>query len=225
MFGDSQLWDEELKTSLLPAIIKVMVDGAVTELATAKRRFGKASTATEYMEGLDETVGILTEQPDWLQNAIRGGVEETFQASYWEGINDTTRNYVKGVIDKGVTEGLSVAQLAKRLRDELGEEYNRARSMNIARTESAAALNAGHDFAIGQLEHEIGMVVGKEWASALTDTTRESHADMDMTVVPAKGLFNLNGVLVPYPAHFLLPPGDRCNCLCMVMEAFIMEEQ
>jgi hypothetical protein len=61
-----------------------------------------------------------------------------------KGINDTTRTAVRQVVEQGVREGLSPAELGRNIRD-LGE-FNGARAEMIARTETGLALN---DSALG----------------------------------------------------------------------------
>lgn len=57
-------------------------------------------------------------------------------------VAETTRDEIRAIIDTGTSEGLSVTEMAKRIR-ERGEINSKSRSLMIARTESAVAYNMG----------------------------------------------------------------------------------
>jgi len=63
------------------------------------------------------------------------------------------------------------------------------------------------------------------WLSVLGNTTRDTHAILDGTPADGEGLFNVGGYRVPWPAHYSLPPGERCNCQCTLTTEFGMDEE
>lgn len=199
----------------------------------------KQSTASEWLESSDEDlpvglifdtpdgpvrIGITTEFPHWMRVAISRQLKETFSESYWEDINLTTRNDIARILDSGLKDGLSIRSLAKKITRELGSAYDKIRATKVARTEAGNALNAGRNLGIDQLRIEVGPVlgqhIGKEWLSVLAADTRDSHAGLDGTLSNSEGLFNLGGVMIPWPSHQSLPARNRVNCLCTILTAF-----
>jgi hypothetical protein len=179
----------------------------------------KASTASEWLDeiGVDPPPGVAVEYPQWFQREIAGATRETFEQDYWQGMNDTTLQDLERYIDKGLKDGWSIGKMAKNMTSIMGPEYYKGRSTNIARTESGHALNAGRNASIAGVQQAVGpevaQQVGKGWLSVLGNTTRDTHAHADGQIAdPQTGMFNLAGYIVPWPSHFSLPPGERCNC-------------
>ena len=77
----------------------------------------------------------------------------------------------------------------------------------------SAALNAGHQATADMLAQE-GLAFVKTWTTVGDDDVRESHAGMEGVGTDARGMFDLNGYLVPYPAHWSLPARERIRCRC-----------
>lgn len=50
------------------------------------------------------------------------------------------------------------------------------------------------------------------WLSVLGTTTRATHAMLDGVPADEDGLWELGGVRVPWPGHWSLEAGERCNC-------------
>lgn len=57
-----------------------------------------------------------------------------------KGIEETTRERVRAYVERAVSEGMSIGQLAKLLREDPSGAFGAARAATIARTESALAL-------------------------------------------------------------------------------------
>jgi hypothetical protein len=218
-----------------PPIGRAMVTGGLSELALLRRRLGsraragRKSTASELLEelGLDlpggaDGLGFALDVPEWLIEKIGTELDETFAVDFWADVNATTRNAIKAVLDDGLSEGRSVRDMARAIRD-MGEGYTRWRATAVARTEAGRALNAGHDMSIQGTADEIGLAMGKTWLSVLGSTTRPSHAALDGVTVPTDGLFALGGVEVPYPGHRDLPAEESINCQCTLTSAILDE--
>jgi hypothetical protein len=95
------------------------------------------------------------------------------------------------------------------------DEYYHHRGENIARTEAGNALNGARSAAMDRFEDQVpGLVMKKEWLSVLGETTRDSHARLDGVPEGPDGMWELAGIRIPWPAHFELPAGERCNCQC-----------
>ncbi len=95
---------------------------------------------------------------------------------------------------------------------------NSANALNGARKGTMDALKA-------DMPPEAADVLIPTWLSALADTTRPEHADLDQVPSDADGLWNLAGFLVPYPGHFSLPAEQRCNCLCTTVLEFGVQSE
>ena len=201
------------------------------------RLFVKATSASKWLEDdpddleiLEELVeasgiegfGILTELPEALKERISDALKESFSQDYWDEISETTGGAAERVLEEGLTEGASIRDMAKDLKEALGgDDYAGVRATNIARTESKAACSAGRKDGMDQLQEDLGdkIPMRATWLSVLGPTTREAHAELDGVPADDDGLWDLNGVMVPYPAHYSLPAEDRCNCQCsLIME-------
>ena len=237
-------WDEELINRTLPVLAKGMVEAAITTLLTVgfdprkgkKMEGTKASTATEWLEGRDDidlgefefespqgNIRIATEMPKWMQDGIKTELKDTFQQPYWKGINETTGVDISGFLKNELIAGRSIRDMAKGIEGKFKGQYSLARATTVARTESGNALNAGRNVAIEGLKEELGeagQTVKKSWLSVLGNTTRDAHAGLDGVPEDEEGLFNLNGVRIPWPSHTSLPVGDRANCQCTLTTEF-----
>lgn len=207
----------------------------------------KATTATEWLaahsdtpEDLEELlesfgrrglpINLITELPEGVRREILSQLRQTFQQPYWDDISVTTAGDAERVLKQGLTEGWSIRRMADEMAASLGgDKYALMRGTLIARTESANALNASRkgtmDALKADMPPEAANVLIPTWLSALADTTRPEHADLDHVPADADGLWNLAGFLVPYPGHFSLPAEQRCNCLCTVIMEFGVQQE
>jgi len=217
-----QQWDRELIEVAARGVGGLLWEGAVAELlahdiafkALQHRTRFKRTQAEEFVERYELQIpaGVDLEAPAWFVDAAQAELDEIFAQPFWLKINQTTRDDILRTMKVAVEDGLSIRQISNRILERHGASYTRARANNVARTESAGALNSGHQIGLKRIEDDLGFEVGKEWVSALSSTTREAHANLDgETVAGADGLFDLNGVLIPYPAHYSLPARDRCQ--------------
>lgn len=119
-----------------------------------------------------------------------------------KGINDTTRQAVRDVVEAGVREGLSPAELGRNIRD-LGQ-FNDARAEMIARTETGYALNDGAlgtytEFGVnrvyvydGDQDEVCAAANGSEWTLAEAESNPLGHPNCTRDfapVVKAKATF------------------------------------
>lgn len=232
---DPREWDDELINRTLPVLAKAMVEASIATLLAVgfdprkSREPGstKVSTATEWLENQEDvdledfafdspqgTIRIATEMPKWMQDGISAELKDTFEQPYWKGVNDTTRNDIFGVLKDGITQGQSIRNMAKSITEKFPSTYSKARATAVARTESGNALNAARSISVEGLKEELGeagQFVKKSWLSVLGNTTRDAHANLDGVPEDENGLFNLNGVMVPWPSHTSLPASDRAN--------------
>jgi len=245
-------WFGRIVDAALPVLAKGMVEAAVAFLLPLgvdlkKKSISnrtKASTASRWLEenaDWDELVGlmgdqglpirIMTEIPLWMQQSIREQLETSFKQPYWNRISETTGGDAERLLSQGLAEGHSINRIASGMREHFasgGFRYARARSENIARTEAGNALNGARDAALSGLKNELGEIgqfLVKTWLSVLGNTTRDTHADLDGVPADVNGEWNLAGYQIPWPAHYSLPAGERCNCQCTIDTEFGMNEE
>ena len=174
-------------------------------------------------------VSIMTELPRPMRERIARELKTSFDQDYWRGISETTQGDAERILKQGVDEGWSVQEMAAQLKESLGgDDYARTRAYNIARTESGNALNGARKGVMDQLQEDLGdrVPMRATWLSVLSNTTRDSHAQLDGVPADEDGLWDLDGVMVPWPGYYELPPGNRCNCRCsLLMELGMQDEE
>jgi len=233
---DLRAWTRELVDAVLPVLARVMADAAVTQWATMGRRVGARglrafkTTATEWLadEGIDTPPWLSFDIPRWMQEGIEIGLREAFAQDYWDRIAGTTKDDIETIIRGAMLEGESVATIAGKLERLFPDDYSYNRGLRVARTETGNALNAARDLSIRKLKEDLGeagATIGKSWVSILGNTTRDSHAALDGVIADAEGLWDLGGVRIPWPAHYSLPPGERCNCRCTVITEYGLQPE
>ena len=233
---DAEHWYADTVESSAKPMGQAFAEGALVEVAMYEHLVrsgrGKATTAEEIATRLDIEVppGVaIGEMPEWLLDAARSQLGETFQQDYWKDIDVTTgqdiTRHVERTIMDSATEGWSTRRLASSINEQFGDQYTMRRATNVARTEVGNMLNAGHTAGITHVAEETGLPMGKEWISVLGSTTRDTHAEADgqQTETP-DGMFTVGGHETPWPAHWSLPAGERSNCQCSVISTAVMDE-
>ncbi len=212
----------EIFTAAAETLPVVFAAGVMAELVILEAVTDKASkrtTAQEIAQRLEIDTALLPfsigRMPEWLLEAARESLGEAFAQDYWQDIGKTTRNDIETTVQDGIERGLSMRKVAAAIVEKHGGLYSMTRAMMVARTETPNALLGGHAAGISQLEEEAGFPIGKEWLSAFQTFSRGSHTAKDGSrTKTANGMFTLNGVRIPWPAHTNLPAKDRVNCLC-----------
>jgi hypothetical protein len=230
---DPKEWREELINATFPALTKGMIEAVRSQLIIVGISPDK-STASEWVddEGIDlaevEGIGIATEMPSWMRDAIEIQLRETFEQDYWQNILTTTGSDIEGFLRDGLQEGLSIKDLARIINRAFPTAYSMGRATLIARTESGNALNGARALAVDKLREELGdagATIRKSWLSVLGNTTRDSHAALDGVPADEEGMWNLDGVRIPWPSHFSLPAKNRVNCQCTITTEFGLTDE
>ena len=213
----------EIFTAAAETLPVVFAAGVMAELVILEAVKGsKQTSAQEIAQRLEIDTALLPfsigRMPEWLLEAAREASAEAFAQDYWQDIGETTRDDIQVTARQGIEDGLSMRKVAALIAEKHGGLYSKTRAMRVARTETPHMLLAGHAKGISQLEEETGFPIGKEWLSAFQTFTRPSHKALDSKrTKDAKGMFTLNGVQTPWPAHTNLPAKDRVNCLCNII--------
>lgn len=198
--------------------------GAIRVLEEARRqrrRRGRTRKDAADEDGFDVAVAEELETfeiPENIRAAIQTSLGELVAEPYWQDIQSTTSDSLTRIITDGIEEGLNGSQLAKRINEALGGAQ-RARAKMIARTETTALYNAGHQSVYDALAAD-GLIEGKTWLTISDDRTRESHTRLNKKTVKAGEDFDVGGTAAPYPGHHSLSARERVNCRCTTVSAF-----
>lgn len=233
---DPREYDDDLVNAAFPVLARGMVEAALAQLLmlgvdisqkSVGYRGTKVTTASEWLESSGEELppGLVTDVPEWMQSEVGNQLRESFDQPWWKSVNDTTQSDIENFLRGGIQKGETVRDLAKGL-IQINSEYSLNRAKRIARTELGNALNGARKLAVDKIKEEVPEVeLVQVWLSVLGFTTRDAHADLDGMEEDADGLWNLNGVLVPWPSHFTLPAEDRVNCQCSLVSEFKVDEE
>jgi SPP1 gp7 family putative phage head morphogenesis protein len=127
------------------------------------------------------------------------------------GISETTRATIVDQVARGFQAGLGQDGVARLIRRAV-PEIARYRSAMIARTETHSAAGYGAQGAA----QETGLGLNKQWVSAEDERTRETHSELDGTIVPMDDFFEVGGFQAQFPGDPALPPEESINCRCIV---------
>lgn len=131
---------------------------------------------------------------------------------------NTTRKRIAYLIEKGIEEGLGAREVAITIRKDT--DFNKNRSLAIARTETITSANQGKYLAALSSPY----VKQKKWLPTMDKRTRATHRDMvNVPYVDLTQEFYLQdmktGSLEPaqYPCDSRLSAGNTVNCRCIVI--------
>lgn len=128
-----------------------------------------------------------------------------------KGITETTRDKIRSVLDKGISEGLGIDKIAKFLKTEW-IEITTWRARLIARTEIISASNAG-SFIGAQ---STGLNLEKEWIATRDKRTRPDHLAADGQRVKMNEKFIVGGSELNYPGDPEGPREEVIMCRCTI---------
>lgn len=91
------------------------------------------------------------------------------------------------------------------------------RADRIARTEVAAAVNAGVAAFAAESEAATGRAWHKQWWSSRDSRVRPTHRAAHGQVAPPGGRFTVGGASLMFPGDPLGPPQETVNCRCSTL--------
>lgn len=206
--------DRELKAAARRALLPAMMAGAAAELARLKPPKEPAKNWPAKKLAVDGLADTHLNIPPAVLARIQDTLTESLDQPYWDGVNAITRDVIQEEITLGLRDGVSQADIVKTIADR--PEFDEARAIRVARSETTGALNGGHAASREQLISE-GLLITVEWSAVLDGATREDHAALDGEQIPANEMFNLGGERCPYPGFYGLSPGQKVNCRCVVI--------
>lgn len=134
---------------------------------------------------------------DLSNDRIRDAFED-YVVNLSGNISETTRENITKDVQDGLERGLSVPEIASRVRDH-SDEISPPRANLIARTEAVAGANRA---ALIKAK-ESGVVSGKRWLATKDSRTRPEHAALDGVEV---------GIDEPFPNGLQHPGEPNCRC-------------
>lgn len=143
---------------------------------------------------------------------------ETMTATRIKQITNTTRDQIISVVNRGVAEGLGVAETAKLIRETTGGTIAASRAETIARTETHMASQSGSMLAAESLD----VPMKKEWISAEDDRTRPSHSEANGQTAKMGEDFVVGGSRLDFPGDPNGDPSEVINCRCVV--TFVVDD-
>jgi hypothetical protein len=124
-------------------------------------------------------------------------------------------NRVSTTVAFGVQSGKSTLAVAKDINNQFDISFSRAKKISdteMLRTHSITTYENDKEFVKSNPQ------LKKVWRSTHKPRARLDHIDIESITmanpIPGNGLFNVNGVMVPYPRHAALPAKDTVNCSC-----------
>ncbi|MED4914367.1 phage portal protein [Parageobacillus thermoglucosidasius] len=106
-----------------------------------------------------------------------------------------TKELLKHVIGEGVARGESLLKIAKRIENVYTGDFDKNRSITIARTEVISASNYGNHMGA----KATGLPLEKEWVAVLDSRTRDDHADAHGQVRDIDDYYDVGGEKAMYP--------------------------
>ncbi len=106
-----------------------------------------------------------------------------------------TKEILKHVIGEGVARGESLLKIAKRIENVYTGDFDKNRSITIARTEVISASNYGNHMGA----KATGLPLEKEWVAVLDSRTRDDHADAHGQVRDIDDYYDVGGEKAMYP--------------------------
>src|SRR5699024_1198141 len=131
-------------------------------------------------------------------------------------VNETTKERLTEIIQKGLDEGYGSVRIAEMIRNDT--DYNQNRSLNIARTETVTAMNQGKFLAA----QSSPFVMEKRWIPVNGPRTRFGHILMlDSPFIDMSSFFwvlNAKGIAEKglYPGSETFSASNTCNCRCSI---------
>lgn len=131
-----------------------------------------------------------------------------------KGITDTTIKEIRRIIAESQEQNMSRREQAKYITDQLQDpDFNRKRSLVIARTESTTAANHGINLGADSSDY----YVNKYWIDTKDARTRRDHRIAGMQEpIPFTAMFQVGTSLMAYPGDATAPADEVVNCRCVM---------
>jgi len=203
------LWDDLVAKNVVPQIGKVW---------------------TKRFTGVVHAFGQLVD-PGSYRSAFLETVHDRLAASMWP---KDTFDYVRALIDDGISNGDSVDAISQRLAKILridaqvdGKSVWDWQVQRISRTELMAAYNGGGFSGAEAVEAEGGGGTFKSWLATHDSRTRHTHNLANGQVVPLRQQFSVGGAALMFPGDPTGPADEviQCRCTFLVLSSEEAEKE
>jgi len=176
--------------------------------------------ATEALEGTSKSfVYYDSKSPkDEFWNALNSWIE-IYGAQKVTQIQNTTKKIIADIIKKGMSEGLSNRDIAKKLRI-TGKITSNSRAMRIVRTETHTAAVKAVDESVASTRVKFE----REWATARDERVRRpdkwnkwDHVGADGERTSQDGKFMKTGEALDFPGDPKGSAGNIIHCRCVLL--------
>lgn len=192
---DAELWIKDLA-----AVIQQLYISA--GLAKANQTLGKLKRLSK-VQKKRSSFGF---NEQWTQDIIKYFNTNLFNKVVLP-ISETTKDYIREVINKGIAEGWSIQRMTEEIEK---ADYLDGRVRRILRTESNRAINYGNELAASKFEYK----TQKQWVAVHDKRTRHAHLEADGQTVNQDGSFNVNGEALEFPGDPNGSASNTINCRC-----------
>lgn len=224
----AKVFYKALKAQVQPVIDHVKLYGGISK-DVADLLVKKAPMEIAY-EDCYTTIGTLSAQwnmrrinslgksvkalPQFLNDLWRGLMSKFYTTEAADRVSDvteTTREKIRQVLDEADDMNLTISERATYIEEQLSDpDFNRARSLVIARTESTLAANKGAS--LGNASANYRTV--KEWLAVEDKNTRPTHRIADGQIVENDADFTVGGELAQFPGDTRLSAKEVIQCRC-----------
>jgi hypothetical protein len=204
----NNLSPEPVKIAFQKCYKSIIIDAGGQQLAELHRNIGQKGVFDTSFYKSD----WIKRLKDWYDEHGGNRVKE---------ITETTKRRLRDALKNSYTdnEGMSNQERAKLIYDELSDpDYNRYRSLVIARTEATTAANLGHSIAADSLSDRLNMKLEKRWIPTIDSRTRDAHELMLLSpTIDKDELFDVGGELLAQPGDPAGSAKNVINCRCRVV--------
>lgn len=160
------------------------------------------------------TVARLIESDPQILPKAKEGVKKDKAYAYYNKL-------MNSAITQGIIQGESIPQIAKRIATVTGESNYKSAVRN-ARTAFTGAQNAGRMEGLHKAQ-QLGIKVKKQWVATNDNRTRDTHAELDGTIVDVDEPFvTTAGNEIMYPGDPTADASEVYNCRCTLV--YVYEE-
>lgn len=213
----------DIQHAKLESIYKRLYNDVTINEATIQWNEFEDPKVKQQKDLIDALVGVFASNntndvPINLWQSLLGDFLTVRIAGRISSVEQTTRERIAVLIERGIAQGLGAREVAKSIRDD--KDFNKNRALTIARTETVTSANQGKYMAALSSPY----VKLKKWLPFADKRTRPTHLDfINRPFVEMDQLFYLQNMQTGalesarYPCDSSLSAGNSVNCRCIVV--------
>ena len=211
-FYDRDIGQQQLAEEMLAVIYANYRRIFRTMFAMNEEKY-QLSQKQQVTEDSDAFVFGRTAEIDALVDGYFNGRQLVLQ-----GISTRLANRIDTLIQNGILEGLTKAQIAKKISDSF-LPISRTRAALIARTEAHNAASVASNAYFMDAQDYYGLTMKKVWTSTRDARTRETHLIADGQERDMNDPFRVGGQLMMYAGDSAGGAAEVVNCRCVILYA------